>query len=121
MSAIVVLKTEGDGAPPPERGKASPDKLLAGDYRTVTYNQWTGENEGLYCGTWECTPGKVEIDYSEWEFCHLLAGEAILTSADGQSWRLKAGDGFIIPPGFKGTWETVQTVRKHYVIVAAKE
>lgn len=121
MTQIVVLKTEGDGSPAPESGRPAPDKLLAGDYRTVTYNQWTGENDRLYCGTWDCSPGKVEIDYSEWEFCHLLAGEAVLTSANGQSWRLRAGDGFIIPPGFKGTWETVETVRKHYVILVPKE
>jgi uncharacterized cupin superfamily protein len=121
MSAIIKLKTEGDGAPPPERSKAPADKLLSGDYRTITYNQWTGEDERLYCGTWECTPGKVKIDYTEWEFCHLLAGIAVLTNASGQSWRFEAGDGFIIPPGFQGTWATVETVRKHYVIIAARQ
>ena len=34
--------------------------------------------------------------------------------------RFKKGDGFIIPPGFKGTWETVKKVRKHYVILMPK-
>ncbi len=104
----------------PETEIPSPDKLLAGEYRTVTYNQWTGEGERLFCGTWECTPGKVKIDYTEWEFCHLLAGEAVLTNEAGQTWRLKAGDGFIIPPGFKGTWQTVSKLRKQYVILTQK-
>jgi uncharacterized cupin superfamily protein len=35
----------------------------------------------------------------------------------GERWELKAGDAFIIPPGFSGTWETVEPVRKHYVIL----
>jgi uncharacterized cupin superfamily protein len=26
------------------------------------------------------------------------------------------GDGFVIPRGFKGTWETLKPVRKWYVI-----
>jgi uncharacterized cupin superfamily protein len=43
-----------------------------------------------------------------------------LTSEQGESWTLKAGDGFIIPAGFKGTWETVKKVRKHYVILLPK-
>ena len=61
--------------------------------------------------------GKVLVDYAEWEFCHFIEGEAILTNEEGKSWTLKAGDGFIIPSGFKGTWETVKKVRKHYVIL----
>jgi len=32
----------------------------------------------------------------------------------------RTGDGFVIPPGFKGTWETVEKVRKHYVILLPK-
>jgi uncharacterized cupin superfamily protein len=121
MTTIVVLKIEGDGAPVPEREKPAADKLLAGDHQTVTYNQWTGENGRLYCGTWEGTPGKVKVEYTEWEFCHLIDGEVVLTNMEGRCWRLKAGDGFIVPPGFKGTWETVRPARKHYVILAAKE
>ena len=118
MSDIILVRTEG-GAPP-EHGTANPAALLAGEYKTTTYNHWTGEGDRLYCGIWECTPGKVQIDYTEWEFCHFIEGEAILTHESGKSWRLKKGDGFIIPPGFKGTWETVKPVRKHYVILTPK-
>ena len=78
------------------------------------------QDEHLEVGIWECTPGKVKIDYTEWEFCHFIEGEAVLTNESGQSWRLRKGDGFIIPPGFKGTWETVKPVRKHYVILTPK-
>jgi uncharacterized cupin superfamily protein len=120
MSEIIPVRSEGEGAPAAERGQAAPDVLVEGDYKTTTYNQWTGEDGRLYCGIWECTPGKVKIDYSEWEFCHLIEGEAVLTNESGQSWRMKKGDGFIIPPGFKGTWETVKPVRKHYVILTPK-
>jgi uncharacterized cupin superfamily protein len=120
MSRIIVMKTQGADAPEAERGLPAAEVLLAGEYRTTTYNHWTGEDGRLYCGIWESSPGKVKVDYSEWEFCHFIEGEAVLTNDKGESWRLKKGDGFIIPPGFKGTWETVKPVRKHYVILTPK-
>jgi uncharacterized protein len=117
MAEIIVMKTTGEGAPEAESGKADTERLIAGEYETRTWNHYTGEDERLYCGIWESTPGKVAIDYKEWEFCHFITGTAVLTNEDGRQWRLGAGDAFIIPPGFKGTWETVETVRKHYVIL----
>jgi uncharacterized cupin superfamily protein len=120
MSEIILVKSSGGGAPAAEHGEADADVLLQGEYKTTTFNHWTGEEGRLSCGIWECTPGKVKIDYTEWEFCHFIEGEAVLTNESGQSWRLRKGDGFIIPPGFKGTWETVKPVRKHYVILTPK-
>ena len=52
---------------------------------------------------------------------NFIEGKAVLTNEDGRRWTLKAGDGFLIPPGFKGTWETVEKVRKHYVILMPKD
>ncbi|HEX2431367.1 MAG TPA: cupin domain-containing protein [Aestuariivirgaceae bacterium] len=106
---ITVLRTEGKGAPAPEVDRA-----------TTTWNHWTGDDGRLLCGIWESEPGKSDVAYTEWEFCHLIAGKAVLTNEAGESWTLEAGDGFIIPPGFKGTWETVEKVRKHYVILLPK-
>lgn len=38
---------------------------------------------------------------------------------DGQApRRLAAGDTFIMRPGFTGTWRTIETVRKLWVIVS---
>lgn len=120
MQKIIVLKTDGEGVPEVVRERAAPERLLAGDPRTSTWNHWTAEDDRLYCGIWESSPGKVAVDYEEWEFCHFIAGIAVLTNEAGESWTLKAGDAFIIPPGFKGAWETVEPVRKHYVILMPK-
>lgn len=118
MMDVIVMKTTGKNAPEPESGQAA--NRLSGSYKTRTWNHWTGENNRLYCGIWECTPGVVPIDYKEWEFCHFISGKAILTREDGKKWTVKAGDAFIIPSGFKGTWETVEKIRKHYVILTDK-
>lgn len=120
MADILILETTGSAAPQPENGTPDAAKLIAGEYKTRTWNHFTGEDERLYCGIWESTPGKVKVDYAEWEFCHFIAGKARLTNEDGKSWTVKAGDAFIIPAGFKGTWETIEPVRKHYVILMPK-
>ena len=120
MPDLIVMKTTGKSAPAVEMGAAAAEKLLSGAYKTRTWNHFTGEDDRLYCGVWESTPGKVTVDYKEWEFCHFISGKAVLRNEEGRKWTLKAGDAFIIPSGFKGTWETVETVRKHYVILMPK-
>lgn len=121
MTDVIAMKTTGRSAPKKEKAKADPAKLVKGKYDTQWWNHWLGEDDRLYCGIWESTPGKVKCSYDEWEFCHIISGEVIITregAKKGQ--RFKKGDGFIIPPGFKGTWETVKKVRKHYVILLPK-
>ncbi|MCA7994722.1 cupin domain-containing protein [Burkholderia cepacia] len=66
------------------------------------------------CGIWECTPGRWTIEYDESEYCEMLSGAAIVRDADGRERVLRAGDRFVIPPGFRGTWEVVETCRKIY-------
>src|SRR5207249_4513385 len=102
MADIILMKTVGASAPEVEKGQAEAGKLITGEYKTRTWNHFTGEDGRLYCGIWESTPGKVAIDYKEWEFCHFIEGKAVITNEDGRKWTLKAGDGFIIPQGFKG-------------------
>lgn len=99
----------------PEEGAPAPDRLLAGNPRFRTWNVEEADG-GLYAGIWEATPGKWRIAYDEWEFCHILAGVSIVTEDGGEAHTLKAGDSFILRPGFKGTWEVVETTRKEYVI-----
>lgn len=117
MVDLIVMKTRGKSAPPVERAAPAPEKRIAGSSRTKTWNHFTGEDERLYCGIWQSKKGKVKISYDEWEFCHIISGEVALANEEGRRWRFKKGDAFIIPAGFKGTWETVKKVKKHYVIL----
>ena len=41
--------------------------------------------------------------------------------AAGKAETFKAGDSFVIPGGFAGTWETVQPVKKLYAIFEPKK
>ena len=99
----------------PEEGAPAPDRLVSG---TPTFRTWNFEEAdgGLYAGIWEATPGKWRIVYEEWEYFHILSGHSIVTEEGGEPVQLKAGDSMILRPGFKGTWEVVETTRKDYVI-----
>jgi uncharacterized cupin superfamily protein len=76
------------------------------------------EEGNLAAGTWECEPGKLQLDLDITEFCHLLKGHWILTSESGQITEIRAGDSWVFPKGWKGTAEVVETVRKVYMIIS---
>lgn len=99
---------------PPETDGPAPDRLIEGAPVFTTWN--VEERDGLYCGTWRSTAGKWRIHYDEWEYCRILEGHSILTGDDGTVHEVRAGDSFILRPGFTGTWEVVETTTKEYVI-----
>lgn len=101
-------------ATPPETDRPAPEKLVSGDPVFSTWN--LEDRDGLYCGLWQSTPGKWRISYDEWEFCHILKGHSVLHEAGKDPVTIKAGDSFILRPGFAGTWEVIETTLKEYVI-----
>ncbi|WP_442578335.1 cupin domain-containing protein [Mesorhizobium sp. ASY16-5R] len=99
----------------PEDGGPAPDRVISGDPK---FRSWNVDEQpsGLYAGVWESTPGKWRVQYDEWEFCHILSGVSIVAEDGGAARTVTAGDSFVLQPGFKGTWEVVETTRKEYVI-----
>jgi hypothetical protein len=97
-----------------ETERPAPEKRVSGDPVFTTWN--LEERDGLYCGIWQSTPGKWRISYDEWEFCHILEGVSVITEDGGAARTVRAGDSFILRPGFAGTWEVLETTRKEYVI-----
>ncbi|MCV3209865.1 cupin domain-containing protein [Mesorhizobium sp. YC-39] len=98
----------------PELGAPAPDRLISGDPKFRTWN--VEERDGLYAGIWEATSGKWRIEYDEWEFCHILSGVSVIAEEGGEARTVKAGDSFVLRPGFRGSWEVLETTRKEYVI-----
>jgi uncharacterized cupin superfamily protein len=47
----------------------------------------------------------------------MLAGVSFVAEAGGAARTFRAGDRFVIEPGFEGTWEVVETTTKRYVVV----
>jgi uncharacterized protein len=99
----------------PEAGAPAEGRLISGVPKFRTWNVEEAEG-GVYAGIWESTPGKWRIEYDEWEFCHILSGVSVIAEDGGEARTVRAGDSFVLRPGFKGTWEVVETTRKEYVV-----
>ena len=52
--------------------------------------------------------------------CVILEGRVRLTDLQGNAKEFAAGSTFVLPAGFKGTWETLEAVKKIYVIWQSK-
>ena len=112
---MTLIPVTRDGTAP-EITRPDPDKVVAGD---PVHTTWNLEERGTLCaGLWQSTPGAWRVDYAEWEYIRILAGHSILTDDQGRETHLRAGDSWIIRPGFKGVWTVVDTTLKDYVILA---
>ena len=92
------------------------DKVLSGTPRTRTIMLYESPEAKLYAGEWEATVGKWRIAYTEWEYVEVISGTCVLEGDDGS--RIEAGPGrkFVIAPGFTGSWEVLEPMRKSWVI-----
>jgi uncharacterized cupin superfamily protein len=108
------------GSNPPAVETGQPATVISGNPSTKLQNYYSDATGQFFAGIWESSPGKWQVNYGEEEFCAILAGHAILTDAAGEAQSFKAGDAFVIPKGFTGSWETVEAVKKWYVIFEPK-
>lgn len=93
-----------------------PDRVVDGDPNHVTQMQFESPDGKLVAGTWTSTPGKWHAFTERDEFCMILSGHCRLVSESGDVQTFKTGDAFLIPNGFRGYWEVVETTTKHFVI-----
>lgn len=115
----MLLKTI-DPAPSfaPKLSEALPERLIAGTPAFKTWAQDEARGEQVHTGVWEATPGETRsIKGETFEFCHILSGVVEITPDGGAPVVYRAGDSFVMKPGFTGVWKTLETVRKIYVTV----
>ncbi|MCB6184615.1 cupin domain-containing protein [Leeia sp. TBRC 13508] len=114
MKEHIFLHREANPTPIVDRPWAG--TVAEGEPHTLTNNGYSSADGTLHMGVWESSVGVWKVDYKVWEYCNFLEGHCILTPENGEPIHLKAGDVFIIEPGFKGRWEVVEKVKKYYVI-----
>jgi uncharacterized protein len=89
-----------------ERG-AYPPELRVGDFDGA-YKLATVFKSALYPANkvafWESEPGILKA-YPMDEFIYVLEGHLVTTDSDGTQREFKAGDAFILPKGWVGTWD----------------
>ncbi|MFI1510667.1 cupin domain-containing protein [Streptomyces sp. NPDC020597] len=103
----------------PQESGPLPERLICGDPTYKTWSQDAARGETIKTGVWEATPGETRsIKGETFEFCHILSGVIEITPEGGVPVVYKAGDSFVMKPGFVGVWKTVETVRKIYLTVS---
>ena len=97
-----------------------PDRLVKGNPERLTYGLY--EHTNMSCGIWQCEVGAWNIQFADnkQEFFQVIEGVVRLHDRETQTFvEITAGDAGVIPPGFVGTFEVVEAVKKYYVVVEA--
>jgi uncharacterized cupin superfamily protein len=93
-----------------------PGRVLGGDPRqAIGMHHVDGP---LRVGIWTSTPGRWRAFGERDEYCHILSGRCALIHADGTRAEFGPGASFLIPNGFEGEWEVMETCTKHFVILS---
>jgi len=92
------------------------EKLLQGNPRQTVWVHYTDATGCFSAGIWHSERGRWRILYTEEEYCQLLEGVSIITDEAGSAVTVRAGEEFVIPAGFRGTWEVIEPTRKRFVI-----
>lgn len=100
----------------PERYPLAPAKLLAGNPRQTVWMHHQDPTRKFFVGEWHSEVGRWQVAYTEHEFCQMLEGTSVVTDETGHAETFHAGDCFVMPRGFVGTWEVVVPTRKRFVI-----
>ncbi|WP_284944710.1 cupin domain-containing protein [Acidisoma cladoniae] len=101
-----------DPLPEPVGFRPSPERILAGDPAQTVSTVFTSADGHFTCGSWTAARGTWRVVFTESEFCHLLEGVIRVMGDDGSDRTFRAGDAFVTPAGFTGTWEILEPARK---------
>jgi len=94
------------------------DRVIEGDIICRSWDVDSDKGGLVRAGVFESTVGtNRSIKGETWEYCAILSGVAEITEDGKEPILMKAGDHFIMKPGYKGTWRTLETVRKIWVVV----
>jgi uncharacterized cupin superfamily protein len=100
----------------PEHYHLPAAKLIRGNPLQTVWLQHRDPDGRFLVGLWHSEPGKWHVTYTEHEYFHILEGRSVLTDAQGHAVTLCAGQEWVVPRGFTGTWEVLEATRKRFVI-----
>ncbi|EJM96292.1 cupin domain-containing protein [Herbaspirillum sp. YR522] len=106
-------------SPAPEIDYPLPERRLEGNPQRTTWNHFTSAGGDVNAGIWACEKGSWRIAFAPTkdEYFHVLEGRCRIIDEQGHAAEAGPGDAMVIPAGFKGVFEVVEPMRKHYVII----
>ena len=108
-----------DGPCEAEVSEPPAERLIAGTPQLQVRNYFSDTTQQFFAGRWSATRGKWRVRYTENELCLMTAGKVVIESSSGERATFGAGDAFVIPAGFSGTWEVIEDCAKIYAIFEA--
>lgn len=114
-----VIRFDPASATAPVIDHPRPERREVGDPERRTWVLHESAEEGLAAGIWECEPGRWRIAFGprEHEYFIVLEGVCRVHDASGHVETFGPGQAVVLPPGFEGSFEVVERLRKHFVIV----
>jgi uncharacterized cupin superfamily protein len=100
----------------PDQYYVAPEKLISGNPLQTLWMEYIDPSNKFFVGTWHSGVGTWKVSYTEFEECQILEGVSVITEQDGVAVTLRAGDRFVIPRGFIGTWQVVEPTKKTFVV-----
>ncbi|MBM3114482.1 DUF861 domain-containing protein [Jeongeupia naejangsanensis] len=93
------------------------DRRVDGNPLRTTWEHYA--RQGLSCGVWGCEVGSWNIRFADNrdEFFCVIEGRVRLHDGTGAVAEFGPGEAGVIPAGFAGRFEVVETVRKYFVVV----
>lgn len=94
----------------------APEKRLDGNPQQTVWLEYADPSGQFCAGIWASEVGAWRIHYTEHEYCRILAGRSLITDESGTATTVTAGDEFVIPAGFIGTWRVLEPTRKRFIL-----
>jgi uncharacterized protein len=103
----------------PEIDFPRPERRIDGNLQRTTWNYYSSDSGEVFAGVWACEAGswRIEMDATEDEFFFVTKGRCRLHDEAGEVVEVSVGQSLVIPAGFKGVFEVVEPIQKHYMIV----
>jgi uncharacterized cupin superfamily protein len=98
----------------------TPAEVLSGGASQRAWVLYEDPTRQFAAGLWECDEGLWTVRYTECEFVQMLAGRIRIVDAAQNVREVVAGESFVIPVGFRGTWEVLEPARKYFVTFEAR-
>lgn len=121
MNTPMPLKLTASMPEEPQTDRPRPDRLEQGNPLRQTWNRVDAALPPgrLYAGVWRCEPGRwrIAMGPAEHELFTVLAGRCRIHAPDGRFVEAGPGEAIVLPAGFEGSFEVIETLTKTYAIV----